>query len=379
MGWLSGWTYRKSHVINPASGAGTNYQVRIRVNYRSGTDSGENVYLNGRCRSDFGDIRFTRSDGTTLLDYWMETFVSGSYAIFWVKVADDLSSNPATIYIYYGKSDATTTSHGDNTFIFFDHFYNLSKWVVESGSWWAQDSILWCLDGGSLRRALTHSNCAIRSRATIATDADYRSAEMMYRRNVDYTAGYKAGMWRHSGLFPSPPHTGINIDRLWWSTASKSKTISDGVWYVQEIRVFGGTHILEFNNDGDPVTVTDTRYSSGDYIGIRSVPPAMWDWYLVRKYVSPEPSHGAWGSEESAYRITGVVRDQYGNVVPNATVWLFRTSDKAFIAETVSDQNGVYTFSVYDDTTDYFIRAHKDGNPNIFGTTDRNLRGVRIQ
>jgi len=70
--WLSGWQYRKSHVIESASGAGTNYQVRIKVHYGSGTDSGEDVYLNSHCRTDFGDVRFTDDDGVTLLDYWIE-------------------------------------------------------------------------------------------------------------------------------------------------------------------------------------------------------------------------------------------------------------------------------------------------------------------
>ncbi|MEM3697109.1 MAG: hypothetical protein QXQ94_06380, partial [Candidatus Bathyarchaeia archaeon] len=73
MGWLSGWSYRKSHVINSASGAGTNYQVRVKAHYGSGTDNGENVYLNSHCRTDFGDVRFTDDDGETVLDYWMES------------------------------------------------------------------------------------------------------------------------------------------------------------------------------------------------------------------------------------------------------------------------------------------------------------------
>jgi hypothetical protein len=65
----------------------------------------------------------------------------------------------------------------------------------------------------------------------------------------------------------------------------------------------------------------------------------------------------------------------YGNPVSGATVWLFRTSDKQFMDETVSDENGEYAFYVDDTITQYFIRAYKDGNPNIFGTTDRNLTG----
>jgi photosystem II stability/assembly factor-like uncharacterized protein len=72
LGWLNGYQFRKSHIINPASGAGRNYQVRFRVHYGGGTDNGEDVYLNGRCRQDFGDIRFTAFDGITPLSYWME-------------------------------------------------------------------------------------------------------------------------------------------------------------------------------------------------------------------------------------------------------------------------------------------------------------------
>jgi hypothetical protein len=75
------------------------------------------VYNITKAKPDFGDIRFTKEDGITLLDYWMEEKVDGYYAVFWVRVADDLSTNPATIYIYYGKSDAATTSNAYATFI----------------------------------------------------------------------------------------------------------------------------------------------------------------------------------------------------------------------------------------------------------------------
>jgi len=109
MAWLSGWTYRKSHIINQQTGAGTDYPIKIKVHYGSGTDSGEDVYLNSHCRTDFGDVRFTDDDGVSELDYWMEKKVDGDYAIFWIEVVDDLSSNDATIYVYYGKNDATTT------------------------------------------------------------------------------------------------------------------------------------------------------------------------------------------------------------------------------------------------------------------------------
>ncbi len=129
--WLSGWSYRQSHVIDSAAGAGTDYQIEITAYYGSGTDSGGSVYLNGLCRTDFGDVRFTASDGSTLLNYSMISLASGSNAVFWVQDPDNLSIVDSTIYIYYGNSGATTTSNGANTF---DLFENASayQWVADS-------------------------------------------------------------------------------------------------------------------------------------------------------------------------------------------------------------------------------------------------------
>jgi len=112
MAWLTGWRYRKSHTINGSTaGAQTDYQIKITIHYGSGTDSGEDVYLNEHCRTDFGDVRFTSDDEITEIPYWMEEKVDGDYAVFWVKVPSiPASPNTTTIYIYYGNPSATTTS-----------------------------------------------------------------------------------------------------------------------------------------------------------------------------------------------------------------------------------------------------------------------------
>jgi len=85
--WLEGWSYRKLHnMYNFPSGAPYKYPMRFKIHYGSGVDNGEDVYLNGKCRSDFLDVRFTKKDGETLLDYWLERKVDGDYAVFWVDV-----------------------------------------------------------------------------------------------------------------------------------------------------------------------------------------------------------------------------------------------------------------------------------------------------
>jgi len=108
-GWLDGWQYRKPLNISSVEGAGKNYPIKIKVHFGSGTDSNDDVYLDGHCRTDFGDIRFTDKYGSALLDYWMETKIDSDYAIFWVEVPDDLSIGDTKIYLYYGKWDAATT------------------------------------------------------------------------------------------------------------------------------------------------------------------------------------------------------------------------------------------------------------------------------
>jgi hypothetical protein len=114
--WLSGWFYRKSHVINPAVGAGAGYQIKVVVHYGPGTDSGEDVYCGGCCRTDFADIRFT-DDNSALLNYWLQTKTDGGNAVFWVKIAASLESSAQTIYLYYGKSDASSASNQVGTFV----------------------------------------------------------------------------------------------------------------------------------------------------------------------------------------------------------------------------------------------------------------------
>lgn len=136
--WLYGWQCRKSHVINASAGAGAGYVVGIKVYNGAGTDGTETingvsfgkVYINGT-RADFRDLRFTDGDGVTLLPYWIETCVDDTSAKCWVKVSDDLSSEAATIYVYWGNEYAYPMSNGQLTFDWFDTFEDGNVWTKE--------------------------------------------------------------------------------------------------------------------------------------------------------------------------------------------------------------------------------------------------------
>jgi len=130
--WLAGWKYRKSHVINGVTSSLTAYQFSLTLHYGPGTDLQGDVYLNSHSRTDFGDVRFTDADGTTLVSYWFEEIEEGIQAKVWIKVPTIPAAPSSTsIYLYYGNPDATSVSNGKNTFI--DFFGSREGWTGWTG------------------------------------------------------------------------------------------------------------------------------------------------------------------------------------------------------------------------------------------------------
>lgn len=141
--WMdNNWNHRKKITLNGSTdGALSNYPVPIKVYYGSGTDGTETsgaityikIYSSNGCKTDFSDIRFTHSDEKSPLDYWIENKVDSNYVIIWVEISA-VAASPSTtdFYIYYGNSDATTTSNGINTFSLYDDFeddsFDTNKW-----------------------------------------------------------------------------------------------------------------------------------------------------------------------------------------------------------------------------------------------------------
>mgnify|MGYP000288813417 CR=1 FL=1 len=315
--WLEGWTLRKSHIIQQAEGAGTNYQVRIIVHYGSGEDSGEDVYLDGKCRTDFGDIRFTDDDGVTLLDYWMEDYVESDHAIFWVEVADDLSVSDATIYIYYGNNDAATISNGADTFIFFEDF--------DSGlNGWTYYERVGIFNGG-LDSSISHSPpnsykmwenkggyysvyCEIRK--TLDFDGSTIKVDTQEYHDSNGLTGYFFG----KVLIDSTAITSFDLgpQRKQWNYRTSN-----------QITPSSGSHTLKLRFYTNP--------SSGNLIQL------WWDDVRIRKYVDPEPAHGSWGPVEMVNSAPEAEEIQAPAVVRPETYF--------YLDLIISDANGINDFS----------------------------------
>lgn len=114
---LAGWNYKRQfEVLGSADGEFTDYTIPITVHYGSGTDSGSNVYLAGKCKTDFSDVRFTTEDGATLLEHFLDYKTDSSVAYFWVKIPYLPQSGSKFFYIAYGNSGASAAGTAIKSF-----------------------------------------------------------------------------------------------------------------------------------------------------------------------------------------------------------------------------------------------------------------------
>jgi len=307
---LYGWGWRKSHVINgTADGAQTNYQVRITVHKGAGADGGEHVYLNGECRDDFGDIRFIDSDGETELDYWMQEYISGDKAVFWVEIPNiPASPNTVSIYIYFDKPTATTTSNGNATFPLFDHFEGTTldpvKWYKIQGTIVVSGSVL-KLVGVSPTEVRIRSNMTFNAYRRIHSRLRWSKADLKSGHHIgfeDYAPYHPNGLGtmsigvankiryyvRHGGLFYSSADTPISTPTA---------------YHIWSVKWFGNSQKAEFYEDD---TLWGTYVTNACPDKAHNVPANMCgtstvdhdvfiDWTFVRKCTDIEPTHGAWG------------------------------------------------------------------------------------
>ena len=133
MAWLSGWSRRKKLTVdhNQVDAALIDFPVYVHVN--ADTDIGAGA------RSDGYDLRFTQSDGTTLLKYEVDYFNIGGgscTAHVWVKVPSVSAVADTEFYLYYGKADA---SDGEDAANVWDASF-VGVWHLNEASGHPQDS-----------------------------------------------------------------------------------------------------------------------------------------------------------------------------------------------------------------------------------------------
>lgn len=309
MSWLTGWSRRKSKTINGSTGgAQSNYQmltIRVHKDTDSDTASGDNgsiqhVYVGTSVRDDFGDVRFTKADGSTLLDYFMQHLASGSYADFVVEV-DSIPEDPATvdIYVYYDKSDATTTSSGGDTFpTFFDDFpgasIDLGKWDGDTGSASVAESIVTFGGDSKVMESIADFSdpCSLLAKRRMSTGnwIQFGIGSGNIARNC-FVNLVTTTIWERAGDANSYADVSTNwtpgqykIIRQTW----KSDKLS---WFEEGSERTNSpyTTVANIPTIDIPIHFSTDKIANLIYA----------DWVAIGKYVDPEPTWGAFGGEET--------------------------------------------------------------------------------
>jgi len=364
--WLTGWKCRKKITINGSSGAGTGYQVLLKVGESAGA-SNYDFHVEGHSekfptdKNDSGDLRFTSSNGSTLLDLWVEKVEGTSpnrTAYVWVKIADSLDSD-VDIYCYYRNVNATNASNRDNVFLFFDDFdvdTIGTKWIEVCGDWIIGEGKL-CVNStyggypGNIIRSnyLLNSNVRVEMKTTIPVlSSSQTDVSLMTVSGNGYVGAERIGV----GLI-SPSYT----NKWEWAKANSSWTTDGG---EDAGAVMGETYIFQMDYVDEIATIrlleTGTYYTHsltsnclGIHIGATVGSGFGVDWIRVRKYIDPEPLFSLAGNEERSSKLTGTACDKNGNVITGESVKVFilekETGEK--IGQTTSDSNGDWSCDVW--------------------------------
>jgi hypothetical protein len=316
--WLAGWTYRKAVTLSRASGQVADYQMKLLVGESSGA-TGENVDCEGHCASDFDDLRFTASDGTTLLPYWIESITGttpNQLATVWIKF-DSIGTSDTTFYLYYGNASAPAVSNGVNTFIFFDDFERGSDGDTVGGDW--TESTAHChisteQDIGNVAgffgsrglKVLGASGSYAECCVSLAGQSQVYAIRLKVYKETAAIFYISHGNGTKRFFVRADTSEDIEYsDGTWHDTGSN---VSADAWFtlgIANIDFTGGTFDIYYDDAlvessigmHASATTTNTVAVVGD--GAASGRDSWVDNFIIRNWRATEPAWGSWGSEET--------------------------------------------------------------------------------
>jgi hypothetical protein len=279
------WLHRRT-VTFSVSGDLSAYQAEITL------DTGSLIAA-GSMRSDCGDVRFTDSDKTTLLPYWMESGCNSKNTVFWVNVPKVSQSKP--VYVYYGNPSAGYAGSGDETFEFFDNFEGN---VLDSSKWVGNPTVEVSSGYLHLSRPVEGATSIRMNKPLISTGV----VEMKAHRGKD-EAGQGPGVFlsytfnaMDGGVFQGVDYTagkwGLMIfkpDTDW----SYGGDVDSGEHVLRMAYAPGMVHYAKINASliGADKLITNASFTSlqlGAGEGQRRA-DSYFDWIFIRKYSDPEP------------------------------------------------------------------------------------------
>lgn len=325
MVWFNNnWNRRKSIIINGTTTPQTDYQIQFVIYRDNNPDTPGNIHIGTNVNNDFSDIRFTSSDGSTPINYWIESYAIGSSAVIWVKI-NSISASPSytNIYIYYDNLATISESNIHNTFLFGDDFedatWTNTHWIIYKGSYTIVNDTQ--RDGTSGKVLNTSTN--VKHTALIVgvasdniiIDADVKPISQ--QNNAVYAIIFRGDsedlQHNHSCLQIEYKSNKNNLNYPGCGSNLRNQNVGWSInnWYILRTQISGSSllmtlldankNILSTINRTDNCDITESYVGiySGDYVGNN----AHYNNFRVRKYASPEPTPDISGSEEIAQNI----------------------------------------------------------------------------
>jgi len=302
-----------------------NYQVKITVHRSAGSDSGSDVYVGTNCEADYDDIRFTTSDGETLLDYWIEKGADSSSATIWVEF-DSIGTNATTFYMYYGNAGASAVSDGDAAFIIFDDFLGSS---LDTDKWYNNTNYQDTLAIADSQAQFTIVDVTARTSPALDSKTQINvpcavEASLKLNANGSTSAGVSCVLalaahetsqayYESDSNYFLAAHFWYGAEATNWRNQIGTKAgstydtdLEDDTWIRGSYQFLSGAN-KQYRNGALELSDSHESSMSVGYFGIHYYSNGSYaignqyiyvDWVAVRKLVANEPEFGAWGDEE---------------------------------------------------------------------------------
>lgn len=310
MAWLAGWSYRKEITIEgTADGQQTDHQLQLFVHSGSDEDDGNDVFLESHCESFPDDIYFTKSDGETPLDYWVEDAAADPCPIFIEFDSVPEAPGSATFYIYYGKVAQGSSSNGVDTWKDFDDFERGND-GDEVGNGWIEDngiveiSTERCYKGTRSLKWVGQTGTRPRVWRPWTAGNGYATRLRLYRENG---AGYTMAHGNATDCIFMACQNNNDVEYYITSWVDTNHNATPDEWELVEvvdIDFSGKTYdivvagVVCSDDTGMRVlgSLEDFIAQNGEIITGKDV----WlDHWIIRNWTANPPTWGAWGIEET--------------------------------------------------------------------------------
>lgn len=296
------WSRRKKiRITNTTASTLTNMQVKLTVPY------------NANMQSDFDDLRFTDSTGTTSINYFRESYIASATSTVWVKVPSIPASGSANIYMYYGNASVSTTGSAANTFIFYDGMEDNGITEYSGDTSLFRTTTSFNYEGSYGLASAIGSEAAKTTNGIYRTDVPVAQGNTIeYYQYINTSTGSDDEACTLFGVQSSGNNYAVCLEVFGTdhialaknvtsnetsgtTLGSKNATFSTG-WYQVKIdwKTTNGIDVTVYDNTGAvfaTTTATDSTYTSGGEGFSFWGQHGGWDYYTARKYVSSDPTY----------------------------------------------------------------------------------------